>query len=1235
MTSNFSEKHFGDSKYINSLKKKEKKNIDFFLENKKENNLYPHLNDNKFNKIIFLKKEFNDNKYKKKDKSNYKKKNLIKLSNDLCKKKEFELDPHQLFVKNFISINTPYNGLLLYHGLGTGKTCSAITICEEMRKYYNLMGQNNKIKIICSKSLQENFKMQLFNPEKLENINGYWNIKSCVGNSLIKEVNPINIRNLSKEKVTKYIQNIIKKNYNFYGYIEFKNRMFDIIKKDINPKDSAKTREKKEIYNIKKYFSNTTIVIDEIHNLRVIRKSKQLNLNFKGNKKKINEQKKIDKESSLYIKKLVTYAINTKLLILSATPMFNKKEEIVWLLNLLNLNDGRYPIENNDIFNDDNELTEEGRELLIHKSRGYITNIKGNNPFTFPHKIFPNMNNNKYSLYTKFKQGWTYPTKQINNMNIIVPKNKEDINYDLILLKISRNQNIAYNNYLKKLFQNNKSRFNSKKIDINLLGTTRQILNIVYPVSKNEYLFGIKGIDAILDKKQSNNRMSYIYKKGVEHIFSYKNIKNYSSKIKNILDNIKYSQGIILIYSQYIEGGCLPMALALEEVGFEPYSSEKNNITGRKLFSKEAKVKWKLENNKTPKYVMITGRKSLTGSEKQIKNIMNIITDKNNKNGDEIKVVIISSKGSEGLDFKNIRQVHILEPWFNFNRLEQTIGRAVRKLSHCFLPYEKRNVEIFMYASLLLDDKKKESADMYLYRLSKKKSKEIGEINRILKINAVDCLLNKNANIHKNSKIEQVLSSNYYKKKKEIIYNTKNIDYSEDCDYMSCDYKCLPDENIDETNINNKTYNLIHINNSKNSILKRIKMFFKEKYVYNKNELILLLQGNNNSFSKEEIYFVLNNLIEEKTILFDMTDTQGYLINIEDDYYFQPLYIDNKNTSYYNRSNPILKKTKKVSFKLPKTNVKPEKKKRIINPNIKDVNKLKINKHINLDILFSHLITDFNMLIKEQNQQKKDWISIASRVLNNVFSNEKINKKNQKIYYYLTLQHPLYLLTLRKKIYLLNHYKSYKPSINNTSSWKIVREAIEMFFNQFILKIGNNKICILNDNETKIIKKIVDGNYANIINYHNIFILKKGKNEWKITDEYDDINNEIETEYFKKHNLDFRNLNQIFGFFRPSLKTKEFTFYYKTKDDKKKYDPMHQTIPKNELINLFNEIDDKYLPANKKRGKIIIKKNKKIIKYSSLELVVELEIKLLYLNYKEKKKYFLNPYEDYIFYKKF
>ena len=55
-----------------------------------------------------------------------------------------------MFVRNYLSFETPYNSLLLYHGLGTGKTCSAISVSEEMRRYNNQLGINKKIIVVAS-----------------------------------------------------------------------------------------------------------------------------------------------------------------------------------------------------------------------------------------------------------------------------------------------------------------------------------------------------------------------------------------------------------------------------------------------------------------------------------------------------------------------------------------------------------------------------------------------------------------------------------------------------------------------------------------------------------------------------------------------------------------------------------------------------------------------------------------------------------------------------------------------------------------------------------------------------------------------------------------------------------------------------------------------------------------------------------------------------------------------------
>jgi hypothetical protein len=161
--------------------------------------LYPNLNDVNFNIKIAEKKEFNDTKY---DGTIHKD---IKEYADMLAKADYELAPHQLFVKNFLSSQTPYNSLLLYHMLGSGKTCSAIGVCEEMRDYMKQMGITKRIIIVASENVQDNFKLQLFDERKLKLVDGIWTIKGCVGNKLLKEINPMNMKGIPRDKIINQI----------------------------------------------------------------------------------------------------------------------------------------------------------------------------------------------------------------------------------------------------------------------------------------------------------------------------------------------------------------------------------------------------------------------------------------------------------------------------------------------------------------------------------------------------------------------------------------------------------------------------------------------------------------------------------------------------------------------------------------------------------------------------------------------------------------------------------------------------------------------------------------------------------------------------------------------------------------------------------------------------------------------------------------------------------------------
>ena len=97
------------------------------------------------------------------------------------------------------------------------------------------------------------------------------------------------------------------------------------------------------------------------------------------------------------------------------------------------------------------------------------------------------------------------------------------------------------------------------------------------------------------------------------------------------------------------------------------------------------------------KYTFITGREGVV----QRKNNMKAFNDPNNKYGEQIQIMIISESGAEGISLTCVRQVHILEPFWNFVRIDQVFGRAIRLYSHDELEPKDQNVEEYIYLSVL------------------------------------------------------------------------------------------------------------------------------------------------------------------------------------------------------------------------------------------------------------------------------------------------------------------------------------------------------------------------------------------------------------------------------------------------------------------------------------------------------------------------------------------------------
>lgn len=132
----------------------------------------------------------------------------------------------------------------------------------------------------------------------------------------------------------------------------------------------------------------------------------------------------------------------------------------------------------------------------------------------------------------------------------------------------------------------------------------------------------------------------------------------------------------------------------------------------------------------------------------------------NNMEGKIAKVFMITQSGAEGISLANVRQVHIMEAFWNFVRLDQVKGRAIRICSHKALPVEKRKVNVFTYISKFSDKQiadrivvetlknfdESKTTDQYIFELLTKKKQLAQSVMDVMQLSAVDCELNATEN---------------------------------------------------------------------------------------------------------------------------------------------------------------------------------------------------------------------------------------------------------------------------------------------------------------------------------------------------------------------------------------------------------------------------------------------------------------------------------------------------------
>jgi hypothetical protein len=797
---------------------------------------YPNYSDPNFYEKIVKKKEFYINKIPKDRKS--------ELENCDTSKK-FELLPQQSFLKNFINMDTPYQSMLIFHGVGVGKTISAVSIAENFSEM--LENLDSRVYVLTSgNETKVNFRDKgILSPVSGEKY------MTKDERQMVKELTILDTPNAREEvkRIQRRVDARIKRQgrYKLLGYEKFVHQTIGAAVKD---KKTGKDKKDEQGNIVRQIIGspitnldNSILIIDEAHRV-------------------VNEN-----DYGEAIRYVLTKSTNFRLILLTATPMFHGPDKIVELINLLHL-PGNPVISHEMLFSKmDHNLGEyvlkkDALKIVKELTKGYISYARGKDPNTFPNRIdvgeIPQPDDipkRDYAKHTKVVrcemsgiQLRTYKknydgTKSKNNIymsNMVLP-NPDSTELGLYSTDDLRKIQNAPINWLKK----NKITVNDTENGIIISG---------------EFLRG-------------------------------ENLKEYSMKyyklLKNMLDACNEKSGLIFIYIEDIVGVGLNM---LKEIllnnGYIEYISDlqkNSNDNTLDAITGLPRHKYKGENYSPARFITIYGESDMKYRSKLIQRF----TSPDNENGEFIKVCLGSKVTRESIDFKNIRQIHIMNAQWEFGSLEQIVGRGIRNCSHAGKTGEKRNVYVYKYVSSLPGKKYQESLEEKMYREEEKVDIVTKQIERAMKEAAVDCVLNKYGNVFP----EEITSSKGCEKKDKCPAL---------CEYQECNYQCdysLPKDKLgyyDElkpSQLNTDTYTIGMAKREIEIIKKLVDELYKINYVYTIEYLLDSIYSNpNNKYLEEKyIFLALTQMIDNKEQITDRFGIPGYIIYRGIYYIFQPV----------------------------------------------------------------------------------------------------------------------------------------------------------------------------------------------------------------------------------------------------------------------------------------------------------------------------------------------------------
>lgn len=601
---------------------------------------------------------------------------------DSCSKKVTkEFRKYQQFVSKFLDYRSPFKDILIYHGLGSGKTATAINV-------YNV----------------------------LYNSNPGWNIflliKAGLHHTWLTEL---------KEWLSTDDQEYRMKNIIFVHYDSpFADKSF---LEAVRTSDSSK----KNMY-----------IIDECHNF-----VRNVYSNISTNKGKRAQgiydyiiQDKKENEGS-------------RVVLLSGTPAINSPFELALLFNLLRPNTfPKSESQFNQLFvnQSSGEINSVNKNMFQRRVLGLVSYYIGATPDYYAsqklHYVNVKMSEYQKSIYKFFQEleskamqnakgkSQSYRTYTRQACNFVFPNISQYVTGEQrprpSRFRISERE-------AQKLAEGRAGTKEASKTEptTDVLGYIKAIDD--YAKAFDGYLdnFNEKDIknnhtiedDLKLFKEKYHGNYDEFFEKEKTKSQLFEAMYTSSPKMLHMIFNSLTSPGPLMIYSNYvIMEGLQLIKIYLKYFGFSQYGSN----VGKDGF----------------RYIEYSG-----SIDKDVREENKMIFNKpENKYGANIKVFLLSPAAAEGLTLKNIRQVHIFEPYWHEVRIVQMIGRGIRQCSHADLPMNERTVDVYRYKSI---SDGIETADQYVEEQAKNKDRLITSFLDTLKESAVDCELNYAHNVLK------------------------------------------------------------------------------------------------------------------------------------------------------------------------------------------------------------------------------------------------------------------------------------------------------------------------------------------------------------------------------------------------------------------------------------------------------------------------------------------------------